>query len=113
MLPASDNEKIVRELSTYRVDFNTGTEVHDHCLSCEALSYSWGSPTEMLGIALNRKKRLVTKALYSAFLHLQDSVATRVLRVDAVGINQYAKEERNNQVMQTVFLCRFTKLVAA
>lgn len=57
LLSGSGDGEIVCELSAHRVNFTTGAEALNHNLSYEALSYTWGSLTDMLSIKLNWKKK--------------------------------------------------------
>lgn len=66
----------------------------------EALSYAWGTQTEMgyPSIALNGRKFLVTTNLWSAMHCLRHETETRTMWIDAICINQNHIQERNQQV---------------
>lgn len=66
----------------------------------EALSYVWGTQTEMgnPSIALNERKFFVTPNLWSAMHCLRHETETRMMWIDAICINQNHIQERNQQV---------------
>ncbi|KAL2692528.1 hypothetical protein Neosp_002938 [[Neocosmospora] mangrovei] len=69
-------------------------------LSYQALSYVWGNPKpeELVNIEIGGQLAPVTPNLYSALSHLRLASASRLLWIDALGINQANTEERNSQV---------------
>jgi Heterokaryon incompatibility protein (HET) len=64
----------------------------------EALSYSWGDPTETTPIGLDDQSFPVTINLNRALHYIRRPYSKRVLWVDAVCINQRDDLERNSQV---------------
>lgn len=77
-------------------------ELFDACIEgkveFEALSYTWGDPTDVIPIFLHDHEHLVTKNLKSALQHLRDAREPRVLWVDALCINQRDDEEKSHQL---------------
>lgn len=69
-----------------------------HNPAFEALSYCWDTPENPRRISLNGQDVEVRKNLWWALRHLRDKYKDRILRVDALCINQYNTEERNHQV---------------
>ncbi|EHK42440.1 hypothetical protein TRIATDRAFT_185589, partial [Trichoderma atroviride IMI 206040] len=65
----------------------------------EALSYTWGNPTDRLPIIANGETMLVTKNLATSLTYLRDCSDARVLWIDAICINQNDLGERSKQVM--------------
>ena len=70
-----------------------------------ALSYVWGDPKGVIPIYLDGHEFHVTTNLHCALSHLQLDHEERVLWVDALCINQAAKNERTSQVslMQYIY----------
>ncbi|CZT04382.1 uncharacterized protein RAG0_10869 [Rhynchosporium agropyri] len=64
----------------------------------KALSYAWGSATDMKTIQLNEINFEITPNLESALRHLRDEVEPRRLWVDALCINQADPVEKQVQV---------------
>lgn len=64
----------------------------------EALSYTWGDLTEKRPIKCCNEPFLVTENLFPALRHLRYADRGRVLRIDAICINQKSIPERNQQV---------------
>ncbi|RYP22315.1 hypothetical protein DL767_009072 [Monosporascus sp. MG133] len=65
----------------------------------EALSYTWGSPTDRRPMSLDGFDVTVTANLSTALQHLRYEDRPRVLWVDALCINQNDKDERREQVL--------------
>ncbi|RYP74374.1 hypothetical protein DL771_003041 [Monosporascus sp. 5C6A] len=65
----------------------------------EALSYTWGSPTDRRPMSLDGFNVTVTANLSTALQHLRYEDRPRVLWVDALCINQNDKDERREQVL--------------
>jgi hypothetical protein len=70
------------------------------CPAYEALSYTWGDPTQTLPISLNGAPCPITRNLESALRHLRRRESLRILWVDAVCINQLSIDERSSEVMR-------------
>ncbi|KAF2677164.1 HET-domain-containing protein [Lentithecium fluviatile CBS 122367] len=66
----------------------------------EALSYTWGDPTEEYSITVNSRPFRVRKNLMSALRHLRLEDEPRWLWIDAICINQASNEEKSTQVTQ-------------
>ena len=67
----------------------------------EALSYTWGSQSEKIGmVSLEGKPFPVTSNLEDALRHLRREGEPRTLWVDALSINQIDDEEKSHQVQQ-------------
>ena len=64
----------------------------------EALSYTWGDPTDCKSILVNCEYHSVPRTLHSALESLRKSQSIRVLWVDYLCINQFDLPERNHQV---------------
>ncbi|KAF4626322.1 hypothetical protein G7Y89_g11839 [Cudoniella acicularis] len=64
----------------------------------EALSYTWGSPSDPATITLDDHDFRVTQSLHSALLHFRLPNAPRTIWIDAICINQLSIRERNAQV---------------
>jgi hypothetical protein len=77
--------------------FNTTLDAKE---DFEALSYTWGNPSETSPVVLHGQRHDVTKNLASALRHLRYHDRQRILWVDALCIDQDNIEERNQQVTQ-------------
>jgi hypothetical protein len=66
----------------------------------EALSYTWGSSTELVSIKLQGKPHHVTQNLAVGLRHLRLPDRSRILWVDALCINQSDDVEKSKQVAQ-------------
>ena len=77
--------------------FNTTLDAKE---DSEALSCTWGDPTETLTITLQGQRHLVTKNLESALRHVRYNDRQRTLWVDALCINQDDTDEIIQQTMQ-------------
>lgn len=67
----------------------------------EALSYTWGSQIEKIGlVSLEGRPFPVTPSLEDALRHLRLEEDPRTLWVDALSINQIDDEEKSHQVQQ-------------
>ncbi|KAI0483800.1 heterokaryon incompatibility protein-domain-containing protein [Xylaria cf. heliscus] len=82
-----------------------------HIMDYEAVSYTWGNATDKTYIEIHNEtiKRLrIWSNLYDLLLDLRDSVQDRMLWIDAICINQDAKDEteRNHQVQQMAEIYR-------
>ncbi|KAF8859983.1 hypothetical protein BDZ45DRAFT_340581 [Acephala macrosclerotiorum] len=64
----------------------------------EALSYMWGEGVECRAILLDGRLWLVRENLRHALYHLRNTETFRILRVDAICIDQKKDSERNHQV---------------
>ncbi|KAE9376524.1 HET-domain-containing protein [Stipitochalara longipes BDJ] len=64
----------------------------------EALSYTWGSPTNPREIAIDGVEFPVTENLFQALTHLRSRRCSRKIWIDAICINQGDISERNEQV---------------
>ncbi|CAG9987748.1 unnamed protein product [Clonostachys byssicola] len=71
----------------------------------EALSYTWGDPTDLLPIEANGETMQVTRNLATALTYLRNISSARHLWIDALCINQMDTDERNAQVaiMGTIY----------
>ena len=67
-------------------------------LEFEALSYTWGDPTDRVPIEANGETILVTKNLGTALWYLRKESDCRYLWIDAICINQDDINERSKQV---------------
>jgi hypothetical protein len=66
----------------------------------EALSYTWGSPEDLVTISVQARPRHVTQNLAAALRRLRLPDAGRLLWVDALCINQADESEKSLQVAQ-------------
>lgn len=64
----------------------------------QALSYTWGNPTQTREISVNKRSFTITENLFIALRHLRNVSRCRVIWVDALCINQNDIPERNQQV---------------
>ena len=64
----------------------------------EALSYTWGNPSDLVQISINSWKVAVTRNLQRALLQLRDAKIPRTLWVDAICIDQKNEDEVSEQV---------------
>jgi hypothetical protein len=71
----------------------------------EALSYTWGDPTQQSEVLCGGARFLITASVFEALLHLRCGTSIRALWIDAICINQHDLEERASQValMQFVY----------
>jgi hypothetical protein len=71
----------------------------------EALSYTWGSPTNPREITIDGVEFPVTENLFQALTHLRSHRSSRTIWIDAICINQGDISERNEQVklMGTIY----------
>jgi hypothetical protein len=65
----------------------------------EALSYTWGDPTDTMPITLEGEQTMVTKNLYCTLEYIRHESDPRILWVDAVCIDQSNLVERSYQVL--------------
>jgi hypothetical protein len=71
----------------------------------DALSYTWGDPTNLKTIRVDGKSLQIQKNLWTALDHLRREAKTQlVLWADALCINQADIEERSRQVGQMAFI---------
>ncbi|KAL8646949.1 MAG: hypothetical protein Q9210_005843 [Variospora velana] len=70
----------------------------DHAVQYEALSYTWGDPSNRSQMYCNGKTLSITSNLDIALRSLRLHAGSRTLWVDAVCINQADVDERNEQV---------------
>ena len=98
LLPAVDEDNDIHcHLRTISLEEKEKKEKRE--TKYEALSYTWGDPSNKNIIYINQSPFKVTKNLYIALRYLRESVP-RTLWVDAICINQESVEERNFQVRQ-------------
>lgn len=96
LLPGEANSDI--HVSIEVIPFLPDREVPQYI----GLSYSWGSPRDLLQIIIEDGKCFalpVTKNLHLALLHLRAPSQHRILWIDAVCINQSDNQEKNPQVL--------------
>ncbi|KAH7403886.1 heterokaryon incompatibility protein-domain-containing protein [Cadophora sp. MPI-SDFR-AT-0126] len=74
----------------------------DDAIRYEALSYTWGDPTEIRRLRCGDASLDVTVNLYSALQHLRYPYSERVIWADAICINQNDLKERESQVQLMV-----------
>jgi hypothetical protein len=65
---------------------------------CTALSYVWGDPNSQKKISVNGQTVHITLNLFHALRDLRDAQRVHRLWVDAICINQFDLQERNQQV---------------
>jgi hypothetical protein len=96
-----------------RIECTLTTTMLDNPGAFEALSYVCGSSNDPKKVIVDGIPLEVTDNLYSALLHLRDQNSIRHLWVDAICINQFDTEERNEQVanMANVYRKAFRVLV--
>lgn len=76
-------------------------EMNDDMIdSYTALSYVWGSSTEVIEIHIDDKSLHVTPNLDAALRHLRDHTRRRLVWADAICINQQDNSEKGKQVSQ-------------
>src|SRR5271154_1578179 len=95
--PAQPNETIICTL------------IHvcrDECSKYEALSYTWGHPSEIHDdvILLQGRDFSVTRNVFAALKYLRLGSTTRTVWIDAICIDQSNIQERNSQVQQMQFI---------
>ena len=90
---------------------NGGNLVPSH--NYEALSYTWGNPSDTTPCDLNGQPHQITKNLEAALKQLRWRSRPRHLWVDAICINQLDTLERNHQVplMKRIYECATRTLV--
>jgi hypothetical protein len=66
--------------------------------SYEALSYTWGNPSDASHIKLNNKPFSITKSLATALRHLRKETEVVEIWIDAICINQRDTDEKSVQV---------------
>jgi hypothetical protein len=94
LLPIGDNPKHLRcELFEYPLQHSDKSS-HPY----EALSYIWGSEDKPKSIAVNDQNLHITQNLYTALLHLQDHLFSRVFWIDAICIDQGNVKEKEHQI---------------
>jgi hypothetical protein len=96
------DEHIECELFTYQPD---------NAPPYEALSYFWGSPTAARGILLQGSTVEITESLYNALRDLRHPQATRILWIDAFGINQRNLDIRSKQMPRIGEICAKAEMV--
>ncbi|KAH7017178.1 heterokaryon incompatibility protein-domain-containing protein [Ilyonectria destructans] len=71
----------------------------------DAVSYSWGEPTDKKKIYVNGNKIEITKNLHNALVNLRHRSKTVALWVDQICINQANLEEKSSQIplMTTIY----------
>ena len=91
---------IITSLSIAKMTFYDGVQLEDtrESITYEALSYSWGAPTETMSVQCNKYDISVRTTLYNALLHLRLKDSSRCIWVDALCINQDDNEEKSVQV---------------
>lgn len=92
VLPGQPNDTIECELVETSIDSNPQE------LRYTAISYCWGDPTYSQPILINRQEHLTTKSAKEVIQHVRDLADSRLVWIDAVGINQADVTERNAQV---------------
>ena len=93
LLPNSDrNSRIECQLITFSMLDSGSTHPY------EALSYVWGSEDNKKPVYMDVGELYVTANLHAALSHLRHCFVERVLWVDAICINQHAKDEKGRQV---------------
>jgi Heterokaryon incompatibility protein (HET) len=70
----------------------------------EALSYTWGSPDDLVTIMIDGHEVEVRENLYRALFNIREENKDRFVWADAVCINQDDLEERNRQVSLMAFI---------
>jgi hypothetical protein len=88
--PGVQGEMIICDLTTISLS--------DDIYFFEAVSYTWGDPSDLRPITLEGSDWHVTKNLEIALQHLRYRLAVRRLWVDALCINQENNQERLHQV---------------
>jgi Heterokaryon incompatibility protein (HET) len=83
----------------------------DNAPPYEALSYFWGSPNTARGILLQGSTVEITESLYNALRDLRHPQATRILWIDAFGINQRNLDIRSKQIPRIGEICAKAKMV--
>ncbi|KAL8687043.1 MAG: hypothetical protein Q9218_006675 [Villophora microphyllina] len=95
LAPASDKRSDIHcRLETASFGYGTGNQA-----VYEALSYTWGDPTQKRVIYVDGRPLLVTRNLDIALRYLRKPFEPRVLWVDAVCIDQCNLQEKAQQVM--------------
>lgn len=64
----------------------------------EALSYTWGDPSDVSRVFGSGRRLYLTRNLRAALLHLRHANKLRTLWIDAISINQEDLDERSQQV---------------
>lgn len=67
-------------------------------LQYEALSYTWGDPTETSTLTVNRIELTIATSLFKALIALFSQTETRVLWTDQICINQLDLTEKSFQI---------------
>jgi hypothetical protein len=90
LLPSASREDRI-EVCIAEVDLETPPPY-------EALSYSWGDPSQRVALQCHGKDLHVTPNCESALRHLRRDSGVRTLWVDAICIDQTSTDDRNQQV---------------
>ena len=90
--PGRDSDPVT--CSRVNVDVNSRRTRYD------ALSYTWGNPTDVDTIMCCEQPRTVARNLHGALKHLRHAERPRMLWVDALCISQDDMDERQEQVKQ-------------
>ena len=100
LMPGQGNYEITSDMVNAEVTSGARSRTH-----YEALSYTWGDPTEKREMRCCGLSLQITSSLYNALKQLRYPDRTRTLWVDAVCINQGDIEERSSQVslMQLIY----------
>ncbi|KAI8953831.1 heterokaryon incompatibility protein-domain-containing protein [Xylaria longipes] len=109
--PLNPSKKQIRLLTLLNGEWNDEIKCKLYVVSLddepkyEALSYVWGSPTDLVDIDIDGIAFSVTQNLYAALRRLREQIRgtgsnedSRTLWVDAVCINQKDTEEKRHQV---------------
>jgi hypothetical protein len=93
LLPGKGNAKLTFTLCAVEILSGALSKA-----SYEALSYTWGDPSQKCEVWCAGSPFMVTESLYEALSYLRHPDRSRTLWIDAVCINQSDKEERAAQV---------------
>ncbi|PVH97245.1 HET-domain-containing protein, partial [Periconia macrospinosa] len=103
LLPGSGADPIVAELRPMSLD---------NLEAYEALSYTWGTPDNAVGIELNGYRLEAGPNLFAAMTRFRNPTKTRTLWIDALCINQSSIEERTQQVrLMTLIYSKAAKVL--
>ncbi|KAK5660445.1 hypothetical protein OQA88_12989 [Cercophora sp. LCS_1] len=85
----------------------------DHQPEYEALSYTWGDPSDTRKISVNNQQCDITVSLQNALMALRGARNVRRVWADAICINQSDNDEKMDQVQQMASVYASSRRVLA
>lgn len=110
--PGSDTSIISCELSSYDVQKVDAEKCgFGKQISYTALSYTWGDPTPICHVSINKRTLKIGANLFAALLQLRDPEKVKTVWADAICIDQSNLEERSQQVSLMALIYQNASLV--